>query len=246
MVAETWVRHRATETVPASYRFMPSVEPLAVGTTAGESPNSASMLPTTGVAKLLVLMIDAAGALAPDGWRAMAPPVAVVSPEARPNPIVDALTWIEGTTGLSQERIAKLLRVSRQTVFNWRRGETISDEHRRHLLGVQDVLARALARCPSQAHLVAWLDTPRGADGRTPSEVIAAGELAKARLLAVTTPSPGVISRAIGSTQPIPQKWNSRPDRSIEPLWPEQDDLEGPLIAFDDEAKYPEERGSAG
>ncbi len=128
-------------------------------------------------------------------------PVAVLPPVAGECTVREALEWMDGVPGLTQEQIASLLGVSRQAVFKWRQGGTISDEHRRHVLAVHDVLGRAAALRRTPDHFLAWLDTPRGADGRTPAELLAAGETGRARMLALTTPSTGVRAEARWATR---------------------------------------------
>jgi uncharacterized protein (DUF2384 family) len=115
---------------------------------------------------------------------------AVESPVKEPHQ--EALDWIEEATGLPWEYIRKLLRVSRPTLTAWKNGEPISNENRRRLFAIRDVLERAARRHPRQSNLVAWLETPRGADGRTPADLLEAGEIDRARLLAMTNRSPGL------------------------------------------------------
>jgi hypothetical protein len=105
---------------------------------------------------------------------------------------VEAVRWIKAATGFSWQRIAEMLQVSRQAVDKWMKGGPINDVNRRHLLAVRDVLERAAVRHSPPENLAVWLDTPRGAAGRTPADLLAAGEIDRVRLLAVTTPSPGV------------------------------------------------------
>lgn len=113
-------------------------------------------------------------------------------PRAVEQPHQEAVDWIKAATGLSWERVGRLVGVSRQTVSAWRRGEPIADDHRRRLLEVRDVLERAAKRNPRPGGLAAWLDTPRGKDARTPADLLEAGEVGKARLLALASPSSGV------------------------------------------------------
>lgn len=114
----------------------------------------------------------------------------LVSPAPAPvGPHIEAIRWMKDATGLPLERVAALLGVTRQALYLWERGEPISDGNRRRLLTVRDVLERTQARNPSPAELAAWLDTPRGPDARTPAELLEAGEIDRARLLAITTPS---------------------------------------------------------
>lgn len=113
-------------------------------------------------------------------------------PRAVEQPHQEAVDWIKAATGLSWERVGRLVGVSRQSVNAWRQGGPITDDHRRRLLEVRDVLERAAKRNPRPGGLAAWLDTPRGADARTPAHLLEAGEVGKARLLALASPSSGV------------------------------------------------------
>jgi transcriptional regulator with XRE-family HTH domain len=99
----------------------------------------------------------------------------------------DVLSRIEQTTGLTQERLAALLGVSRQALHRWRRGGPIRDVHQRRLLVVWEILERATLRYPTRDKLKAWLDTPRGADGRTPAQHLEAGAFDRARYCAVAS-----------------------------------------------------------
>src|SRR5258708_25861711 len=101
-----------------------------------------------------------------------------------------ALRFIEEMTGYSQERIAQLLGVTRQTLDHWHKGKAIKDSNRQRIFAVREVLERVLAQRATRLRLVEWLETPRGADGRTPAQWLAAGDIARARLLALSTPSP--------------------------------------------------------
>ncbi len=103
---------------------------------------------------------------------------------------LEAVDWIKDATNLSQERIAKLIGVSRQALNAWERGNAISDPHRRKLLEVRDILERAQSKHPTALQLSVWLDTPRGADGKTPAGVLAEGDFDRARYLAMSVPSP--------------------------------------------------------
>jgi hypothetical protein len=107
-------------------------------------------------------------------------------------PHQEAVEWIKTATGLSWERVGRLVGVTRQAVNAWKQGRPIADDHRRRLFEVRDVLERAAKRNPEPGGLAAWLDTPRGADARTPANLLEAGEVAKARLLALSSPSRGV------------------------------------------------------
>jgi transcriptional regulator with XRE-family HTH domain len=137
-------------------------------------------------------------------------------------PHIEAIQWIREMTGLSQDRIARLLDVSRQTLYNWEKGVPIADHNRQRLFGVRDVLERAATRYPTQALLVSWLDTPRGADGRTPAQILEANEIDRARLLAIATPSFKLIPAQPWVKRPIPQAFQTRGEDYHEALPPEQ------------------------
>ncbi len=122
-------------------------------------------------------------------------------PLAVADPHLEAVEWIKTATSLSWERVGLLLGVTRQAIYLWKQGSTIADEHRRRLLKVRDVLERAAKRNPQAGGLSAWLDTPRGADAKTPADLLEAGEIGKARLLALSSPSPGV---------KVPPEWARR------------------------------------
>ncbi len=121
-----------------------------------------------------------------------------------PSPARDALAFMQARTALSNEQIAYLLGVSRQTVQNWLRGEPISDTNLSRLLAVRDVLARAARHHPTPETMRLWLLTPRGADGRTPKDVLAAREIDRARLLAMAPMSPRVSSLPTVLREPTP------------------------------------------
>jgi len=75
----------------------------------------------------------------------------------------------------------------------WKKGGKIADDNRQRLFAVREVLERAIFKYPTQAGLVAWLDTPRGAEGSTPAQLLEDKKIDEARLLAVATPSPHLI-----------------------------------------------------
>jgi hypothetical protein len=129
---------------------------------------------------------------------------------------IQELRWMETATGLPKERIGRLVRASRPTLDAWQRGGPIRDSNRRRLLAVHAVLQLAWQRAPSQSALAAWLDTPRGTDGVTPTEMIERGELGRARLSALGNipselkPPPAWVGEAIpeafqGWREPAPE-----------------------------------------
>src|SRR5205823_979410 len=114
------------------------------------------------------------------------------SPTSISLPHLNAMQWIKAATDLSQGRIGRLIGVTQQTINRWENGEPITDTNRRRLFAVRDVLERAMLRYPTPAELVAWLDTPDTVDGRTPAELLEMGDINRARLFAISTPSPGL------------------------------------------------------
>ncbi len=102
-----------------------------------------------------------------------------------PEPHLEALHWIKVATGLSQERIGDLLGVSRQTIRNWGEGTPIAGANRRRIFAVRDVLERAAMRYPTKPELANWLDTPHGAEGLTPAQLLAMGRIDEARYWAI-------------------------------------------------------------
>jgi hypothetical protein len=105
-------------------------------------------------------------------------------------PHLEALEWIKAVTNLSWEDVSDLLGVSHPTVLAWKQGKSVTRRsHRQRIFAVRDVLERAMRRHPGPSELTAWLDTPRGVEGKTPAELLGAGEIGQARLLATTSPS---------------------------------------------------------
>lgn len=91
-------------------------------------------------------------------------------------------------TSLSKERVARLLSTTRPTLDSWLRGGQIRDQNRQRIFAIHDVLKRAAMRYRTSDQLVEWLDTPRSPDGRTPAQLLAAGEFDRARALAISMP----------------------------------------------------------
>lgn len=139
-------------------------------------------------------------------------------------PYVEAVRWIKETTRLPWDRVAELLGVHRQSLYLWLNNGAISDGNKRHLLAVRDVLERAHRRYRTPEELSAWLDTPRGPDARTPAQLLSSGEVDRARLLAVSSPSPGVIPAQRWASQPLPERFRSGAESRQEALPPEEDD----------------------
>ncbi len=140
------------------------------------------------------------------------------------SPHLNAIQWIKTATGLSQERIGRLIGVTRQTINRWEHGEPITDTNRQRLFAVHGVLQHAVLLHPSPAELVAWLDTPRGADGHTPAELLEMGKIDRARLFAISKPSPHLVRTSIWVNQPIPEAFRAGAEHRQEALPPSQDD----------------------
>lgn len=150
-------------------------------------------------------------------------------------PHLDALQWIKSTTGFSQERIGKLIGVTRQAMEAWKKGGTITDDKRQRIFAVKDVLERAAVRYPTRDLLTAWLDTPRGADGSTPAQLLANNEINRARLLAVSSPSPHLVRAPSLVKQPAPEAFRAGAEHRQEALPHHADDESNALIEEDHE-----------
>jgi uncharacterized protein (DUF2384 family) len=150
-------------------------------------------------------------------------------------PVQAVLKRLKQATSLPWQRIAQLLGVSRQSVEGWRSGDPITDQHRRHLFAVCDVLERAATTYRTQAELIAWLDTPRGADSHTPADLLAVRQTDRARLLAVTRPSPGVQPPPARITRPTPATFARSRERRAEAVPPDRDAELFALLSADDE-----------
>lgn len=146
-------------------------------------------------------------------------------------PHLEAIEWMKANTCLTQERIGDLLGVSRQTMNRWENGEQIKDVNRQRIYAVRDVLERAARRHSTPEQLTAWLDTPRGADGRTPAELLANNEINRARLLAVSSPSPRLVRASAWVKQPIPEAFHAGAEHRQEAIPTNVDDELSRLIA---------------
>ncbi len=151
------------------------------------------------------------------------------------SPHLNAIQWIKAATGFSQERIGLLIGVTRQTIHRWEHGEPITDANRRRLFAVREVLERATVLYSTPAELATWLDTPDVIDGHTPAELLEAEEINKARLLAISTPSPGLVRPPAWVRQPVPEAFRAGAEHRQEALPPPQDDELEALIADEDE-----------
>ncbi len=153
-------------------------------------------------------------------------PLSLVTTASTPQ--AEALGWIREATHLSLERIARLLGVSRQALNAWRRHGPITDSNWKRLAAVRDVLQRAQRQHPTSATLGTWLDTPSDTDARTPAQLIEAGDIDKARMLAVSSPSLDLSTRPAWANQPVPESFRSGIERlpsGEDALPPDQEDL---------------------
>ena len=138
-------------------------------------------------------------------------------------PHLEAIQWIKSATGLPQKRIGQLIGVTRQTIDEWKKGTPISGLNRQRLFAVREVLERAASRHKTKELLVAWLDTPAGADGRTPAQLLAENEINRARLLAMSSPSPRLAPPPAWVNRPIPENFQKGAERHQEALPPNPD-----------------------
>lgn len=137
------------------------------------------------------------------------------------SPPFEIIRWIRTKTGLSQDRIARLSGVTRQTLYNWEKGDPILDHNRQRLLQVKDVLERAISRHPTPTSLATWLDTPRGAEGYTPAQLLEKNEIGKARLFAISNPSTHLKRAQPWVRRSIPEAFKSGEEHYDEALPPE-------------------------
>jgi len=144
------------------------------------------------------------------------------------SPSIEAIRWIKEKTGFSQERIARLLGTTRHTLYNWERGGSISDHNRQRLLAVKGVLERAAFRHTTSGMLATWLDTPRGVEGYTPAWLLEQNEIGKARLFAVSHPSPRLIRAQPWVRRPLPGKFRAGEEHYDEALPPEKESHTAP------------------
>lgn len=101
-----------------------------------------------------------------------------------------AITWIHHATGMSEQRLADLIGVSRMTIRSWKAGGVVrSHGHEARIFQIKDVLDRAQRNHPNMDELSSWLVTPSLVDGTTPEELLKQGNYDKARALALLTNS---------------------------------------------------------
>lgn len=137
---------------------------------------------------------------------------------------IETIRWIRTKTGLSQDRIARLAGVTRQTLYNWEKGEPILDHNRQRLLQIKDVLERGSSQYPTPILLVTWLDTPRGAEGYTPAQLLERNEIDKARLFAISSPSPRLKRAQSWVRRSVPEVFKPGEEHYDEALSPLEDD----------------------
>lgn len=110
-------------------------------------------------------------------------------PGAAGQPVADAVNELKASTGLSDERLAALLGITRPTLWAWQQGKGIFDAHRRRLFAVRAVIREVASRHGPRDRLVEWLDSPYLPDGRTAGDALEAGDLNRARFLISTRPA---------------------------------------------------------
>lgn len=99
----------------------------------------------------------------------------------------EVLEDIEALTGLPKARIAEdVLDVSRTAYHDWSIGKRVSIENERRIRSTLDVLRRASMRYGSPELIRGWLATPVGSRAVAPMELLKAGRIDEARLLAVS------------------------------------------------------------
>lgn len=144
-------------------------------------------------------------------------PLPRVAPATDPH--LEAVRWIKASTGLPFEAVGRLIGVTRQTLSLWeRRKGGITPVHRRRILAVKDVLERAASRHPTPEALSAWLNTPHGPDVLTPTDLLAAGEIDRARFYAVTRQPSSARQRPEWASRQAPEAFRSGGERRQEPL----------------------------
>lgn len=99
----------------------------------------------------------------------------------------EVLEEIEALTGLPKARIADdLFGVSRTAYHDWSVGKRVSIENERRIRSTLDVLRRASARHGSPEFVRGWLVTPVGSRAVAPMQLLRAGKIDEARLLALS------------------------------------------------------------
>ncbi len=98
---------------------------------------------------------------------------------------VVAIKMIQGVTGLSDERIGRLLGVSRQTLAAWKSGSVIRRSNEEALSEVADIIERAASRYANPTVLQKWLDEADTELGLSPGEMISNHRFDEARYSAM-------------------------------------------------------------
>jgi hypothetical protein len=148
---------------------------------------------------------------------------------------VDAIRWLEDVAGLKKENIARLVGVERQTIYDWLEGSSIRDRNRQRILAVREVLERAMRQYPEPDHLAAWLDTPRGAEAKTPRHWLEANEIGKARLLAISTAPPRDTAVPEWTLHASPNPWTVNQQRRRERFELEDPEIDAVLLTDDED-----------
>lgn len=101
--------------------------------------------------------------------------------------IPEVLRGIEELTVWSRTRIAEeIFDKSRTAYYDWLEGKSVALPNEQRIRGTRDVLQRASTRYGSPERLQGWLTTPVGSHAVSPLELLKAGEIDKARLLALS------------------------------------------------------------
>ncbi len=153
----------------------------------------------------------------------------VQDPPISVDPTPRLIERLRETAKLSHKSIAELVGVSRQSLHNWQRKQPIASENRRRLMAVLDILNRARKRYSSKSRLYTWLQTPCTEDGKSPWDLILAGEYDRARYYAVASPTSGVRSLPDWATRPVPVKFagSVRVRRQATPAEPSPENTKG-------------------
>jgi hypothetical protein len=101
--------------------------------------------------------------------------------------VAEAMFEIAALTGLSKARIAEnVFCVSRTAYYDWESGKQVSLENERRIRETLDVLRHAARRYGSPELVRGWLVTPTGSRAQSPLELLGAGKLNEARMLALS------------------------------------------------------------
>jgi len=139
-------------------------------------------------------------------------------------------------TGLSRQRIADLIGVSRPTIYAWLNDHEILEANLRRLLAVYDVLQRASARHRTPREMQVWLHAPQGVDAQRPIDLLEIGEFDRARLLALSSALPRREPVPTWIRESEPNAWSLREEARRAYLGREDREAEAALLADDDEA----------